>query len=261
LATSTDGHTWNHPDRPIAFALSSLNLLITEQGVLITGVVDRRVFDRMGLDLPEMDELYALVSEDLQTWGSHAWTLDDAESRQVIDPGFWLDEADGLHAAWYGTTYDGDPAQAPGAHSIRGATWNGQGFDVQADDLIAEENLADPSLCRMGTEEWMFLTESSQRVRAARSSDGQHFAEDPTFSWEGVTVPWCRSEEEHLVLYGQTGGGNGSPASEQVNPDGSTVILPPPYDSRPFDGNDCTALAVGQYQGTWLMVCAASYTG
>ena len=259
VATSSDGQSWSAPQFPIALGLSSLNLLTTDAGVLITGVVDQRVYAREGLDLPPTNAIYALVSADLQIWGSQSWTLHDAASTLVIDPGFWLDAENVLHAAWYGTTFAGDPAQAPGPHSIRGATWNGREFSVQSADLYAKENLADPTICRMGQEYWMFVTEAAQRVRAARSTDGQAFLEDPDFRWDQVTVPWCRAEDDHLVLLGQTNGGTGAPAQLQLNADGSTTNLESPYRALPFAGNDCTSLAVAQYKSTWILVCAASY--
>lgn len=260
MATSTDGKSWVSREFPISFGLSSLNLLVTEAGVLITGVVDLRVFFRMGLELPPNNAIYALVSADLETWGSHSWEVNDPASRLVIDPGLWLDQKNDLHAAWFGTTYDGDPAQAPGAHSVRGAAWDGHAFAVQETDLFAAERLADPTICRMGDEDRLFYTEDAQRVRSAVSQDGVIFEADPAFQWEGVTVPWCREEEEHLVLLGQTVGGSGNPAQRQLNLDGSTVELDPPYGTMPFEAHDCTSLAVARYQGTWILVCASSYT-
>lgn len=259
LATSNDGLQWTAQDRPVALGLSSLNLLVTEEGVLLTGVVDLRIFDRLGLELPPRNQLYALVSSDLQNWGSHAWELNDDTSREVIDPGFYFGLDGGLQVAWYGTSYDGDPAQAPGPHSVRGADWDGNQFTLQDVDLYAKENLADPTICLLNGESWMFYTEQAQRIRAARSSDGLNFEEEASFSWDNVTVPSCRPEEDHLIVEGQTAGGSGNPARLQLSGDGSSQSVNGAYTANPFETHDCTSIATGKFGDSWLLVCAASY--
>lgn len=259
LATSSDGQNWTASEFPLSLGLSSLHLLVVEEGVLITGVVDRRQFEREGLELPAMNQIYALVSADLKTWGSHAWAVSDAASKEVIDPGLYLDLQGGLHAAWFGSSSGNDPAQEPGPHPVRGGTWNGTDFTTQTEDLFAKEWLADPAICRIDGSYRLFYTEQSQRIRMATSEDGILFEDTPGFEWDEVTVPWCREEQDHLVLLGQTVGGAGPAAQMQVNADGTTENMPSPYQNLPFDAKNCTSLAVASFKGQWLLLCASDY--
>ena len=262
IATSDDGQTWVADERLIARGMSSLHLLITDLGLIFTGVLDRRHLEGIGLDLPS-DALYALVTADLETWGSHTWSIEGGSYAQAIDPLLYWNPQGEVEAAWFGTSFDGDPAQQPGPHPILGAVWDGQAFLQEAEPLWEEEGLADPAICTLDGQSWMFATQDAGRVVAARSESGRNF-EATALSWGGPTVPFCWEEEDHLMVIAQTTGGAQPPELLQVNADGSSEAQGTFWDRSPFPsefGNSCTSPVVGQLDGLWVFACAMSRPG
>ncbi len=261
IATSDDGQTWVAEDRLIARGMSSLHLLITNEGLIINGVLDRRHLEGIGLDLPS-DALYAIVTADLETWGSHSWPIDGASYTQSIDPLLYWNAEGQVEAAWFGTSADGDPAQQPGPHPIMGGIWDGRAF-VEDGPLWEEDGLADPSICVLDGKTWLFATQDASRVVAATAGDGRSF-EATELAWGGPTVPFCWEEVDHLMVLAQTTGGAQPPELLRVNADGSSEAQGQFWDRSPFPpefGNSCTSPVVGQLDGLWVFACAMSRPG
>ncbi len=264
FATSPDGVSWTADPRVIATGLSSLNLLVVETedgpGVVITAVLDGRSAEYFGIPYG-LKTIYGVASRDLQTWSTFGLPIADADYDYVIDPALWFDRTGALQAVWYGVAdHDADPAQIPGPHPILGAPWSMGAFQQRPEPILAIEGTADPVICPMDGEDWLFTTQDALRVIAARGTDSAVQAErfEPVegFAWEYVTVPWCRSAGADTLLIGQSSGGVAPPSQLLVHPDGSAAQQPPVYSASPFEPANCTSPAVAQVGDQWLLICA-----
>ena len=264
IALSDDGVNWEADPRIIATGISSLNLLVVETdggpGVVITGVLEGKATGYF--DIPaEPQTVYGLASRDLETWSTFGLPIEGASYDVVIDPALWIDRTGALQAVWYGVeNNDTDPAQLPGPHPLFGAPWSGSALQQYPEPVLNIEGTADPVICPMGGEDWMFTTEDTVRTIAARGADparhGEAFEVVEGFVWDMVTVPWCRAEGEELVVIGQTGGGRGPPEQMIVRADGSTEARGALYAQSPFMPESCTSPAVGRFGDRWLLICA-----
>lgn len=264
IALSDDGVNWEADPRIIATGISSLNLLIVETeagpGVILTGVLEGKATGYFGIPA-EPQTVYGLASLDLETWSSFGLPIAGASYDVVIDPALWIDRRGALQAVWYGVeNNDTDPAQLPGPHPLFGAPWAGGALQQHPEPVLNIEGTADPVICPMGGEDWMFATEDTVRTIAARGTDparhGEAFEAVEGFLWDMVTVPWCRAEGEDVVVIGQTGGGRGPPEQLRVRPDGTTEALGALYAQSPFMPESCTSPAVGRFGDRWLLICA-----
>lgn len=261
IAISEDGQTWVPDPRVIAYGFSSLHLMAVEGGVILTGVPDHREFQRQNIDL-DASQIHALVSADLETWGSVAFAVQDNPEAVVIDPSLFWDQNENLQAAWFGVpSEDIDPAALAGDHPIYGAQW-GQGFEALQTPLFSAPGLADPAVCRMNGEFWMFTTEEAQRVVAARSSDGLNFTRVEGFALENETVPWCREENNEITVITQNDWGRGNPKIFTVHADASVTPEGEVYSTIPWpEVDNCTAPGVLSLSGQWLIACAVNVMG
>jgi hypothetical protein len=257
IATSVDGVEWVADERVIARGFSSLHLLVMEEGVILSGVVDRRYLENLQTSLPD-GVLYALVSPDLVNWGSVGLPVENPTHTYLIDPGLGWTREGTLQAWWYGTSEEGDPATLPGLHLIEGSIWEAGGFGVP-EFLYEAEGLADPSICFLGEERWLFATESSSRVVAA--SGAEQLSAVAGFKWEGVTVPFCSEEEGFISVLGQVSGGAQPPHRAIVEESGIWSDSGEAWEELLFQGNGCTSPVEGVFQGVHFRVCAMSMPG
>jgi hypothetical protein len=268
LATSDDGLEWTSQASPVARDFSSLGLLVVEDGVVITGVVKAS----MAENDPEVSEhysedaVYALVSSDLETWGSQAWEVTNKNAEFIIDPAPRLTDDGLLVVTWYGATHtDIDPAKIEGDHDIYTATWKNGVLEGDPTPILAAEGLADPVICPLDGVDWMLLTHDSTELQLTSTSSGESFPQ-PTTVQADWTVPDCRTQDGHIVVTAQTERGVDAPHVAQLSPEGSWEVLDPLYETHPFieagtalDGhprNNCTSPMVRPWQDGWLLACA-----
>lgn len=249
MATSVDGVNWEADPQVVAYGFSSLDLLVTEGGLLLAGVVSFIPNDSV---LMEQPSVIVLNTSDLKHWGSHRFGIGDASRKWVVDPSLKWTENNGLQATWYGTDIEGDPAQLPGDHEVFTATWGESGF-VQDSLLYSTEWLADPSLCTLNGERWLWYTYDSAELRVAREGAGGFSYLDQRY--EQLNVPWCQDAGDHLEVWAQGGSGAGPPWKLTVTPDGKAEKSPV-FSGNLFGQDNCTSPAVGYYQDRYVLFCA-----
>lgn len=273
MATSPDGIAWTASPDIIAYGFSSLDLLTTDQGVVLSGVIEFIQDDTVLLEMPSV---FALVSQDLQTWGSIRFPIADNTRLWVVDPGLRMSRDGALQAHWYGTDAEGNPAGQPGPHEVYRAVWDGTTFRETA-LLFSHEWLADPSICDQAAEEdsgesqeWLFFTLEGFVVDHAEQDGPDSFAASDAPPYEFVNVPWCVEEAPDsdpdsapdaagVTVYAQNTGGGGPPWRVDVAPDG-TSTRETLYTGDLFGYDNCTSPAVTWYRDQYVLFCAVYTT-
>ncbi len=256
IATSEDGVTWNVRETPVAWGISSLSLFVVpDEGVIVTGLLEQA----SGVPL-DPGVIYAVVSADLETWGSVAWEVGGLEDGldNLVDPSLSWSPRGELQIVYYATTFQaGDPVFYPGDHKIRRAIWQTDlSFHGSGYDLYAEEELADPVTCRIGDTEYLFVTRGAEEVRAAVRVDGaESFTRWDDFSWTGRTVPYCREEDGGITVVAQTLPPGMRALEGRVAPDGTWSETRELLAASPFGGDVCASVGVARLRDTWLLVC------
>lgn len=255
VATSEDGETWESTDLTPAKNFSSIDLfIIPNQGVIILGMVyDPDTY-------MDKDHLYALVSSDLVTWGSHDFEIIGAKYGNLVDPAlYWTSW--GMPAITYYATdvFDVDPVLIGGDHEVRQAIWDGVQFVEQDLALFQDRGLVDPMICTLGGERTLFVTQSSERVLMARENADGTYTEDESLRWEGQTVPFCRADEAkgQVQVLSQGDGEYTIPRKGHLDDDGFTDDGEL-FEAFPWEENNGSAFAVGQFGATWYLFSAVN---
>ncbi len=261
VATSADGATWVPGDEVLAYGMSSLDLVVADQALVISGMIDFGQYQ----DVPAKEYgIAAIATLDLHAWGSAFWPIEDGNEEYAVDPSLQFGRDGALHATWYGHSTKGvDPATIEGEHDVQRGTWSDADTFVQddADPEFAYDWLVDPVVCELQDTTWMFYTDRAARVLAARSDDGgEHFQHFPDFSWEGRSVPFCVSGDEEILLVAQTSGGLDPPLVGNFSADGSFVETGTAY-AEPLWGNNCTSPVIGRWAEQWVLACAVLVLG
>lgn len=251
-ATSADGVSWTPADAPIAWAFSSLHLLITPSGLLIAGVPEEAIAQELGLD---PTGLYLLTSPDGQTWGSRRLPVEGAFAPYLFDPAV-VPGPDGPRLFAYATdSYGTDPAALPGEHRVLGASWDeaSSSWSAETTPVFSREGLADPAPCTLNGEPLLFFTDDTREVALAR---GEPLVEDPGFFWDQVSVPWCDSGAGSVRVVAQAQGGAAPPEVLTLDAAGQVAESGPVYTGDLFGFGNCTAPAVAPFAGGYLLICA-----
>lgn len=251
MATSRDGQSWEADPRYIAYGFSSLDLLRTEAGLILSGVVQFIEGDTVLLEQPS---LLALVTPDLQQWGSQRFSITGATRRWTVDGGLRLNPDGLFQAHWFGTDIEGDPATQPGLHEVYSGAWNGE--SMQQERLVySRELLADPSICWHGSQEWLFYTHEGTVIRAAKGNGDGTFA-DTDHRYEFVNVPFCEGTDPELGFYAQNTGGGGPPWHVRLQEDGTFIDRQNVYTEDLFGEGNCTSPVATYFQGQYVLFCA-----
>lgn len=254
MATSEDGITWKGSAQPIVKAMNSLDLWITDDGIILQGLV------QPGLDV-QLDEgtVYGIQSTDLLTWTSHAWAVEGLDGpKNLVDPSLAIRSPNVPMLTYYKADFadPGDPIDTEGTHEIWRAFWDGERW-INEREVYEGEGLADPAICLMDGVEWLFLTEDAERVVVAPGDDGT-FTEAPELTWEGHAVPYCQSSGDSTTVVAQPPGGIGMPVQREFQGDGwgpeSNLM-----DGDPWGYGQCASPVVGQYQDQWVAFCAVDW--
>ncbi len=258
IATSADGTTWVPDERVIAYGFSSLDLIVAGDTLVFAGMIDGEVARSM----PEEVHGYtipAIATMDLETWGSKTWTVTGGNETNLVDPSLQLGTDGALRATWFAHSSPGvDPATIEGVHNMQRATWSETGTFAQddADPEFAAEWLCDPVICELGETQWLFYTNEAERVLAARSPDGgEHFDIEPTFSWEGPSVPFCISGDDDMRVIAQTSGGRYAPLGGVLTAAGTFTETGSIYADHPW-GDNCTSPVIAFWKEQWVLACA-----
>ena len=250
MATSADGITWEAQPGAVLGNVNSLDMYITDDGLILMGLVSGTpdVYAETGV-------LYALATTDLQTWASHAWSVEGAAHQNMVDPSLHL-RADGrLGLTYYGCPeFFVDPVTVAGDHDLYRAVYNGHNWTEEEAPAYAAEGLVDPVICTLQGKEWLFATQGAARIVSAEGQPDGRFTEAP-FSLEGDTVPYCRADGDALALYSQTDGSLGVPHVARF--DGLTLgDSAPVYPEHLWGVNNCSSPVMGWFQDQYVLFCA-----
>jgi hypothetical protein len=251
MATSDDGYHWEPVTEIPLVELNSLDVLETPRGLVLVGVLSRAA--RFG---PAGPNVAVFATTDLTRWSTHLWSLEDVRGANIVDPSLHR-RPDGTHElVYYGNdVYDIDPVTLPGPHAIRRATWNGGAWAEDPVDLAAYEGAADPIVCNRGDEEWLFSTQSAERVVAGRLGAEHHLDDAPERAWEPYTVPSCRSRGDGLEILAQVDAALGPPRrawfdGETLRDEGNL------YDHMPWGFDSCSSPVMAQLDTRYVLFCA-----
>ncbi|GDX79076.1 hypothetical protein LBMAG42_08870 [Deltaproteobacteria bacterium] len=263
VATSADGVAWVPDERVIAWGISSLDLLVAGDTLVIAGMIDGEAARELPPDVQGYT-IPALATTDLLTWGSKTWTITGGNDTNLVDPSLQLGSDGLLRAAWFAHSEPGvDPATIEGVHNMQRGTWSETGTFAQddADPEYAYEWLVDPVICELGETQWLFYTNLAERVYAAHSPDGgEHFDMEASFSWEGPSVPFCISGDDDIRVIGQTPAGKDAPLQGILTTDGTFTETGPLYAEHPW-GENCTSPVLGYWKDQWVLACAVQVKG
>lgn len=257
MFSSPDGRDWDDGVL-VAHSLSSLDLLVLEQGVILGGSTFYN--EDLGVNAP-LENYFALVSADLKTWGSHLLPVLEATHRQIVDPSLHIDPGGEVRMVFYGAPDDVDPKKNPeeyeGAHPIYTATWTGEGFTQAPEPLLSADALVDPSGCTWQGAHHLLATGERTLFSARADAVGGDYDTHPPEGWSGVQVPYCFIDGDTQQILVQTGGGFGSPAAITRTPGGSFSEPSPIVDIKTLPFNTCTSPVMGRFQGQYILFCAA----
>lgn len=259
IATSADFVTWELTELTPASNFSSIDLFILpDVGVVILGMPDAPM-------LPlETSSVYALVSADLETWGSVSWPIPTAAHPNLVDPALHWSPDGRLALSYYATdTFGVDPVSIPGDHEVRKAYWGMNGWEEEDRVLFQAEGLVDPMFCQQGGEEVLVTTQNSVRVIGARENDEGTFTQDDALTWKDRTVPFCRAEGDSIRVLSQGFGAFELPRYAEIT-DAGLTDKGELYSEAPFPEGNCSSAVYGSWKGQYILVCAVRksvYTG
>lgn len=255
MATSSDGVNWEGDPDPIMEGMNSLDLWVTDQGVILQGLlqVGRGVTLVPGT-------VYGIQSADLVTWGSHAWEVGglSPDTMNVVDPSL---QEDASGQAWltYFLTYfgEGSPTRYEGPHEIWRARWADGAWTNEA-DLFEDTYLCDPVICRLDDQDWLFVTQEGARINVAEGDGDGTYTARSEMSWENHTVPYCVNEGDHLMMVSQ---GLGQEYTPRLGSFTSAGIedLGELYPEHLWPYGNCTSPVIGYYKDQWISFCAVDW--
>ena len=245
----------------IAHSMSSLDLLVTDDGIIVAGMPDYYDLSQMDTWL-DTTAIHALSSPNLEHWGTQVFTVADSGNFMNIDPSLSLDENGNPQAVYFGMPeeFHGDPAEYPGDHPIDMASWDDdQGFVQQADPIYEDVELVDPDLRNYEGEDFLFTTCATDICSAKADAHGV-FSHDDTFSFPGAQVPHANSDDGDFMVLGQGGGGWPPPVYMIMNEDGSwpdeSVQLYSDEENVYFFDGSCTSPVLGYFDGLYVTICS-----
>lgn len=247
----------------IAHSISSLDLLVTSEGIIVTGMPDYWDLSQMGTWLDPL-AIHAISSPDLEHWGSHVWPVNDSSNFMNIDPALSLDQAGNPRAVYFGLPeeYHGDPADYPGTHAIDLASWTAEhGFTEQPDPIYEDDTLVDPDLRSYDGVEHLFATFNGSIMHATGDEYGV-FTYDNDFVFGEAQVPHANSDDGVFMVAGQGGGGWPPPRYMIMNEDGSwpgeSEQLYSDHENVYFFDGSCTSPVLGYYDGLYVTICSVA---
>ncbi|MFT4975597.1 MAG: hypothetical protein ACI8S6_001484 [Myxococcota bacterium] len=262
ITTSPDLVTWTK-GRPFAFDFSSLDLLVLPQGIIVGGSLTPN--PDLNLKAP-FENVFVLVSTDLQTWGSHQLPITDAAQPMIIDPSMHMTPDGRLQLVYFGSGLDVDseklPDDYPNPHAIYNAWWSGDRFVQESPEpLLEADYVVDPSGCyHDGTHYMMGTRRYGELYFSSRDADDTEAEYTPVVegsAWGGVQVPYCYNQEEEPIFVAQYGGGYGAPLVRRLDEQGQ----PGPEESlfkieeRGYDG--CTSPVLGYFDDEYILICVS----
>jgi len=256
MATSSDGVTWEANPDPIIESFNSLDLWVTEDGIILSGLVqpERGVFLTPGV-------IYGIESQDLVHWASHAWEVQGlGDVNNMGDPSLTVDQNGIPVLTYYRSIFiDGDPVTLEGDHEIWQAHWDGEYFvnDIMA---YADKYLVDPVVCTLGDTDWMLVNRSGGGIIGARSLGDGTFAPDPNVSWDHHSVPYCTADGDHLLVISQDQGAWLLPQYGYLTNDGALTDNGSLYPEHLWPYKNCTSPVMAKYNETWVTFCSVDWT-
>ena len=244
----------------IAHNMSSLDLLVVDDGIIVAGMPEGNNLSSLGVWL-DMTQIHALSSPNLEHWGSHIWEVSDSTAFMVVDPALSLDDDNNPRAAYFAlpTHYHGDPADYPGDHAIMLATWDGVGFTQQPDPIFEDTSLVDPDLRSFEGVLHLFTTCWGSICHAV-GDDSMVFSYDDAFVFGEAQVPHANTVDDQLMVVGQGGGGQPPPRFMIMDKDGSfpaeSEQLYTDEENLSFFGGSCTSPVLGYFDGLYITVCS-----
>jgi len=254
IATSDDGVTWVPDPEPIMEGINSLDLWVTDQGVILQGLIQAG----RGV-LMDPGTVYGIQSQDLLTWGSHAWPVEDLDTvNNLVDPSLTVRPDGTPSLVYYRSRFsDDDPIDVEGPHQIWRAIWDGQRW-VNESKAVEEEGLADPVICTLDGQEWLFVNQSGGQVLGAEEDGSGSFNMDPDIVWTRHSVPFCTPDGDHLTLVSQAFGTRETPRLGRFDAAGLTDEGGL-YDAHLWPYGNCTSPVMAAFQGRWVTFCSVSW--
>lgn len=254
VATRAPGGTWEALPHAVLRNLNSLDVLETQRGLILVGLLDG-----YGLYDSSIPSVAVFATTDLEHWSSHRWTVLDARGRSIVDPALHRRPDGTFELVYYGASVRGvDPVEIPGPHAIRRATWDeGDGaWREEPEDIAAFDGAVDPMLCNLRDEEWLFATQSAERVVAGKLGPDGRLVGIPTAFWEGHTVPFCRPRDAGLEVFAHAEQAAPVPPSV-AHFDGTTFQeRGEAYSGLSRMWNHCTSPVVATLQERDVLFCA-----
>lgn len=269
-AVSSDGKSWQAKPEPLMPHLTSLDLVETEQGLILNGLIA----PGHGVVISP-SKVYGIHTRDLVHWGSHTLNTPQPVRHMMVDPSLHVPQGGMPSLLFYrvdlpspttqncteqpGGCMGADPALAEGDHVIERLTWDGQKWTNPV-QILAGPGLADPMICAIQGQEWLFTTRllsyKSGTVQVAKGMGPDTFVVDESLSWSDHSVPSCRTDGDVIRIVAH----NTRPELpfQHAIFDGQTLQdLGDFFDEWPWPGEACTSPVVGKLHDTWVMFCAA----
>lgn len=256
MATSTDGVNWEASPEPIMEAFNSLDLWVTDDGIILSGLIqpERGVFLTPGV-------IYGIESQDLVHWASHEWQVQGlGDVNNMGDPSLTVNQAGIPTLTYYRSIFvDGDPVSLEGDHEIWQAHWDGEYF---VNDIMAysDKSLVDPVVCTLDDVDWMLVNRSGGGIIGARGLSDGTFAPDPNVTWDHHSVPYCTADGDHLIVLSQDQGAWLLPQYGYLTNDGELEDKGPLYPEHLFPEKNCTSPVMAKYKDTWVTFCTVDWT-
>ena len=258
--TSPDMKTWT-PATSIGFNFSSLDLLVLEEGLIIGGsLTPDPDFNIMA----PFEHYFAMVTKDLETWGSHELFIEDAAQPMIIDPSIHRTPDGELQLLFFGSTMDVDPEllpdDYPNPHAIFTAWWDTDRF-VQADPepMLEADYVVDPSGCYYEDRHYVLGTRRYGELYFAErhiDKSDEYLDVGETAVWSGVQVPYCNVQGEAPLFIAQFGGGYGPPQVRWFDEKGFLAEPVDLLDLKAVGHDSCTSPVLGHYREEWVLFCA-----
>jgi len=262
VSTSPDLKSWTK-GAPFAYGFSSLDLLVVEQGIIVGGSLTPD--EKLGIMAP-FEHYFALHTQDLKTWGSHQFYIENAAELMIIDPSIHETPDGGLQLVYYASSLDVDPEKLPddypNPHAIYMAPWDGEKF-VQTDSepLLQADYVVDPTGCYHDDQHYMLGTRRYGALYFSSRAAGDPSAEFQPVSkhqkWGGVQVPYCFTQGDEPLFIAQYGGGYGPPQTLRLDERGDMTPAEALLDLKQVGYDGCTSPVLGYFDETYFLICVS----
>ena len=242
----------------LAHSFSSLDGVLTENGLVLTGIPDSSTLEIKGFPI---DRVHFFSTPDMENWGTHIYTLEGQKDGWVVDPAMAVMPDGQPSIIYYNQPMDctEEPQNCPGDHDVLMASWDGTRFVVRDQPIHVDPDMVDPTMVPYLGQYHLFYTCDGD-ICHATSPDGTSFDYDDQFRWGGAQVPHANSYEDQLMVVGQGGGGWPPPRYTFMNADGSfpeqDEMLWSDHDNLSFFGGSCTSPVLVYTNKTYYTICA-----